>query len=152
MLEITFASLAFAIALLLWQQREASKRFSATSDDWFLHIASNSNAKQVFITFYPVVGFKIHAGYCEPITSRPQVTALLWRASHAAESTALTSTSEEYGRWFRHGFRYDIFGSLCWSGLHLHSLIRIYREAGFRVAALNPPPSYLKYFQLDTDT
>ena len=151
MLEFLIAALTAAIVLFLWQSREASKLFAASPDDWFVHITSNATAKQVLFTFYPVVAFKIHSGYCEPITSRPQVTAPLWRVGHAADAALVTSVSEEYGRWFRHGFQYDNFGSLCWSGLNLRPMIRLYREAGFRVAALNAPPSYVQYFELESE-
>lgn len=151
MLETLIAVLTVAIVMILWQSREASKVFPASPDDWFLRIESNVTAKQVIVSFYPVVAFRIDSGYCEPITSRPEVTAPLWKASHAADTQLIVSTSEEYGRWFRHGFKYDNFGSLCWSGQHLHRTIALYREAGFRVAALNPPPSYVQFFELRTE-
>jgi hypothetical protein len=147
MIEILVAALTAVLAFLVWERRGASNIFQATSDDWFIHIASNADAKTVHLTFYPVVAFKIQSGYCEPISSRPQVTGPLWRAGHAANAALVTSVTEEYGRWFRHGFRYDNFGSLCWSGLHLLHMIRIYRGAGYRVGALNPPPSYVQYFE-----
>ena len=151
MFEIAFAALTILVVILIWRNREASMLFAASSDDWFLHVASNATAKVVTINFYPVVAFRIASGYCEPITTRPQVTAPLWRAGHAADSELVTSKSEEYGRWFRHGFRYDSFGSTCWSGLHLHYMVWLYREAGYHVSAINAPPAYAQYFQTNAE-
>lgn len=150
MTEVLLAISVAVIGYACWQLRESSKIFSASSDDWFLHIQSDADAKKVLITFYPIVGFRISGGFCEPITTRPAVTGAYWKASHAANADSITSSSEEYGRWFRHGFRYDNFGSLCWSGLDLQALIKIYRNADFRISALNVPPDYESYFDHGT--
>ena len=134
------------LAVLAWQALRVSRRTPASNTDWFLVVDSDATSKKVSIIFYPVLAFDVSRGHCKPITSRPDVTTPLWETGHAADYDLVVSKSERYGRWFRHGYRYNTFGELCWSGLHLWTMLRVYRDAGFYVIALNIPPEYEKHF------
>ena len=125
---------------------------SATENDWFIAVDSNVQSRQVILTFYPILAFRQQKrrGYCMPITSCPHETDPLLGASHVTSGSLAVSTSEKYGRWFRHGFRYNTFGALCWSGLHFWQMVHAYRSAGFAVLALNPPPEYEDWIREQT--
>lgn len=139
--EVLLVLLLFILlAQLIRSQRQNT--YPATSLDWFIEVQSDATTKKVTLTFYPVLAFKIKDGRCYPITSRPEVTDKLFEAGHAAGGDQATQTSETYGRWFRHGFRYNNFGDLCWSGLHFWVMTKAYGAANFQVIAINTPPEY----------
>ena len=133
--------LVAVIVYLWWFERRKSLVLPASSHDWFIAVQTNADARTVIVTFFPILAFRLKKGLCLPITSRPGETDPLLVA-HVANTELATKTSEKYGRWFRHGIRYDVFGAPCWSGLHFSVILAAYRHAQFSVAAINPPPEY----------
>lgn len=143
---ITIAELMLAVLIAVvayfWNTRKKTLILPASTNDWFIIVDTNVNARKVTISFFPILAFKLKKGFCVPITSRPDETDPLLSATHVASAELATKTSEKYGRWFRHGIRYDVFGSPCWSGLHFPVLLSIFHAAQFGLIAIDPPPEY----------
>lgn len=141
-IELFLAFLIAAICIYLWSEKNRTPLIPATLHDWFISVETNADSRSVVFTFFPVLAFKLQNGYCIPITSCPSQTGPLLAAGHLADFELAAKTSENYGRWFRYGTKYNEFGAPCWSGLHFQTLATAYRAEGFSVSAINPPPEY----------
>lgn len=141
--------LVFSTVVLIfiaYKINQRSRFYPATADDWFIVVKTSVEAKQVSFNFYPIFGFEIRNGICEPLTSQPGTTKKHWRASHASDPRS-AQTSEEYGRWFRHGKRYNEFGAICWTNLSFPVLVWTYTGLGYSIISSGTPPSYEKYLE-----
>jgi hypothetical protein len=103
------AMLAVLLLMLINQIKE--KPIAATSDDWYVIFSVDAEKKQLWLWFYPIVGFRqINAGTV-PITSRPSTTKKLsQRKAPQMVNNEICGVSVSYGRWARNDALFDDVG------------------------------------------